>query len=138
MASQNTEGLSNILIADETACGTATIVVTACDGSQATGTVKGFNGTWRSCGSFEIGAGENCVGGGGFYQTATYYYPGTNMTRRVRCAAGGQYSFKCESGFDPEIICDGITMMLAIAINKELYLGRRNDLLNCWGEYWGC
>jgi len=41
-----TEGLGNVLHADETACGSATITVTGCDGQQATGYVRCTTGRW--------------------------------------------------------------------------------------------
>ena len=50
-----TEGLTNTLNADGSACGSATITVTGCDGTVATGYVRCTTGTWTSwiytCGS---------------------------------------------------------------------------------------
>jgi len=43
---EETEGLGNILHADETACGSAEITVTGCDDQSATGFVRCTTGTW--------------------------------------------------------------------------------------------
>jgi len=49
-----TTGLTNTLIADGTACGSATITVTGCDGNSVTGHVRCTTGLWKEivhCGS---------------------------------------------------------------------------------------
>lgn len=50
LASETTAGLSNTLIAGPAACGTATITVFGCDGSEAAGYVRCTTGNWTSQG----------------------------------------------------------------------------------------
>jgi len=66
---EETEGLGNVLHADETACGSATITVTGCDGQQATGYVRCTTGQWvlKSNECVLSGPGEIGIVGNNYY-----------------------------------------------------------------------
>jgi len=61
-----TDGLTNTLNADASACGTATITVTGCDGTVVTGEVRCTTGKWvthTTCANF-ASCGSGCGNGG--------------------------------------------------------------------------
>jgi len=61
--SSTTTGLTNTLYADDTACGSATITVTGCDGTSIEGSLRSTYGTWvitGVCPSSGIGGAGGC------------------------------------------------------------------------------
>lgn len=87
-----TEGLINTLIANDTACGTATISVTDSCGYSCSGEVRGADGHWQLVvneaiatwdnrpGECLCGTASERISGGSKYQTV--WYGGTNMSLR--------------------------------------------------------
>ena len=63
LAESQTTGLTNTLIADDTACGTATITVTGCFGSPITGYMRCTVGQWSSDDFYSSGCGTAPVHG---------------------------------------------------------------------------
>jgi hypothetical protein len=57
LAESQTTGRTNTLIADDTACGTATIIVTGCSGPPVTGYVRCTVGQWSDYDLYDSGCG---------------------------------------------------------------------------------
>jgi hypothetical protein len=79
-----TTGLTNTLIADGSACGTATITVTGCVGPQATGYVRCKTGGWYNL-TFVCGADRFCT----YAATTCTAYVGPYRYIHYRCVFGG-------------------------------------------------
>lgn len=100
-----TEGLTNTLNADDTACGSATITVTGCDDVVATGYVRCTTGGWIDCGPVF-----------GSYQP----HPSCPGPRLWNTYIKGQYKFvgggaytSCTLGYDGIKSCGGGTASVA-------------------------
>jgi RHS repeat-associated protein len=88
-----TTGLTNTLITDEGACGTATITVRGCNDTQITADVKCTVGDWNyrgSCGYQNIYEGCGNYGCNPFYSlhhsTETVYYSNYKYDIEIRCS----------------------------------------------------
>jgi hypothetical protein len=88
-----TTGLTNTLIADEGACGTATITVIGCNDTQITADVKCSVGYWNyigSCGYRSPSKGCGNIGCTPFYSlhhsTETVYYSKYKYDIEIRCS----------------------------------------------------
>lgn len=110
LAYATTEGYTNTLSADNTACGVANITVTGCDGvTQVVGYVKCTEGTYIECGYYyaygdpnycfgwRTGTYQNWSSGGGYIVddkgiwrlTATLFYWNTLYSLDVTASCGG-------------------------------------------------
>uniref|UniRef100_A0A6M3KDX5 Uncharacterized protein n=2 Tax=viral metagenome TaxID=1070528 RepID=A0A6M3KDX5_9ZZZZ len=87
-----TTGLTNTLRADASACGAATVTVTGCDGSVATGYVRCTTGGW-----IEV---DRCEQNGGYTSNLFTYYEPDNYTMYQ------DYAW-CENGYGTSTECCG-------------------------------
>jgi len=98
----SSEGRTNILSADDTACGTATITVTDHCGDSCSGYVRGTEGQWvlKSIGTCVISGVGTFTGTTGTPERYCYEYIVGNkkQTQETKYEATGNYSGPCPAG----------------------------------------
>jgi len=90
LAESQTTGLTNTLIADDTACGTATITVTGCVGPPAVGYVRCSTGGWTLI--------ESCTDSIGSSGGACHNYLTTGKYRHYNVFVGSAHVQDCQGG----------------------------------------
>lgn len=123
-----TEGSGNVLHADETACGSAEITVTGCDGQQVTGYVRCTEGQWVVDITIPAVSGSNCNCAGGVGATVLdpvhkAYYPFNG---------GGDCLFGEMPEYYSYTLSDG-AIFTQLDIRKAIW----PTAAHCWGKgYW--
>lgn len=146
-----TTGLTNILVADETACGSAKITVTGCDGmTKVDWRLRSTAGRWISC-AHAAKSPCSCYGKpwlanytGGY----PVYHP--NGAIRIRTLNGLWYAYNSCTASDIQVSCNeenvSASQMATYYLNKILgnsYTYRPQCLWDnltpaAYFEYWGC
>jgi len=101
-----TEGISNTLYADETACGCAFITVTDACGTEVTGTVKCTTGQWLSC---DLDCDSGCTGDGAYTKNWDEWLPGLRRYAQCKTSGASNCNYNCDDGRSGSIsssMCD--------------------------------
>lgn len=103
LENETSGGLANTLIADATACGSATITVTGCDGmSEVVGHVRSTDGVWTDCTGYLYPL-QNCANAMHNGCSPQYYYAGNVRTELF----SGSYNCCGGVGDDDQATCEG-------------------------------
>jgi len=134
-----TDGTGNILHAAETACGTAKITITGCDGQSATGYVLCTVGQWLPYGEVAV---TRCPGTGNcLAYCSTYVGAGTWISGRFKVSHASLFG-SCDGGDDNPSVSGDLGVADIISITGTLGPYYANAALHidnvAYFSYWGC
>jgi hypothetical protein len=134
LAAEITEAPENVVTADETACGAASIVVVGCDGTTVRGAVKCTEGSWHLCGEGNRADGpENnqCNSSTSitlYYSDDGIFKATSDGTGAWTCVEGNKHDFVAECNMP-----DGVTTASLRQIASE-YLNSDDAIYEGWLE----